>query len=149
MATGYIFETDCVDGAFAAVSDRLAPEEYAYLLVWGGRGTIAACQFADFHHSREYVERTVEFFRERVGFKMTNPRPFSGFGNLYTGHAVRKGRLLYAGEAAGFQDALFGFGLRYAMLSGHLAARAWLDGRPERYDFLCRKRFARLLNWPL
>jgi len=55
---------------------------------------------------------------------MTNPRPFGGFGNLYTGQAVRKGRLLYTGEAAGFQDALFGFGLRYAMLSGHLAARA-------------------------
>jgi len=64
------------------------------------------------------------FFREKVELKMTNPRPFGGFGNLYTGQAVRKGRLLYTGEAAGFQDALFGFGLRYAMLSGHLAARA-------------------------
>lgn len=146
VATGYIFETDSADGAYAAVSDLLAPGGYAYLLVWGGRGTIAACQFADFHNSTAYVERTVGFFREKVGLRMTNPRPFGGFGNLYTGQAVRKGELLYAGEAAGFQDALFGFGLRYAMLSGHLAARAWLAGRPETYDQLCRQRFSRQLK---
>jgi len=146
VATGYLFETDSADGAYAAVSDRLAPGGYAYLLVWGGRGTIATCQFADFHNSKEYAERTVDFFRDKVGLKMAAPRPFGGFGNLYTGQAVRKGHLLYAGEAAGFQDALFGFGLRYAMLSGHMAASAWLGGRPETYDLLCRKRFSRSLK---
>jgi len=146
VATGFVFETDCADGAYAAVGDRLAPEGYAYLLVWNGRGTIAACQFTDFHNSREYVERTVDFFRGKVGIRMTNPRPFGGFGNLYTGLAVRKGQLLYVGEAAGFQDALFGFGLRYALRSGHLAARAWLDGCPERYDFFCREQFGKQLK---
>lgn len=149
VATGYLFETDQADGAYAAVSDRLAPGGYAYLLIWGGRGTIAACQFTDFHNGKAYVERTVDFFREKVGLGMTKPRPFGGFGNLYTGQAVRKGRLLYAGEAAGFQDALFGFGLRYAMLSGSLAARAWLVGRPESYDRLCQKRFTRQLKLAL
>jgi len=146
VATGYVFKTDSADGAYAVVSDRLAPGGYAYLLFWGGCGTIAACQFADFHNSKTYVERTVDFFRERVGLKMTNPRPFGGFGNIYTGQAVRKGGVLYAGEAAGFQDALFGFGLRYAMISGHLAARAWLTGRPETYDRFCRQRFSRQLK---
>lgn len=34
------------------------------------------------------------------------------------------GPRMYVGEAAGFQDALFGFGLRYALTSGHLAGRA-------------------------
>jgi len=146
IATGYLFETDAADGAYAAVSDRLAPAGYAYLLIWGGRGTVAACQFVDFHNSTTYLEQTIDFFREKAGLKMTNPRPFGGFGNLYTGQTVRKGRLLYAGEAAGFQDALFGFGLRYAMLSGHLAARAWLSGNPERYDLLCQQRFYRQLK---
>ena len=32
------------------------------------------------------------------------------------------------GEQAGFQDALAGFGMRYAVRSGHLAARSILDG---------------------
>lgn len=146
VATGYLFETDSADGAYAAVADRLAPGGYAYLLVWGGRGTLAACQFSDFHNSRAYAERSRSFFCEKVGIRITNPRPFGGFGNLYTGQAVRKGNLLYAGEAAGFQDALFGFGLRYAMISGHLAARAWLSGNLESYDLLCRQRFFRQLK---
>jgi flavin-dependent dehydrogenase len=49
---------------------------------------------------------------------------------------------LLAGEAAGFQDALWGFGLRYAMLSGHFAARALLSGQLSDYDALWRARFA-------
>src|SRR5207247_1323230 len=34
----------------------------------------------------------------------------------------------FVGEAAGFQDYLFGLGLRYAMTSGNLAARSILEG---------------------
>jgi len=35
----------------------------------------------------------------------------------------------FVGEAAGFQDYLFGLGLRYALTSGHLAARSILENR--------------------
>src|SRR5262249_17773860 len=42
----------------------------------------------------------------------------------------------YVGEAAGFQDYLFGFGIRYALLSGALAARSIIEG--VNYDKLCR-----------
>jgi flavin-dependent dehydrogenase len=41
------------------------------------------------------------------------------------------------GERAGFQDALWGLGLRQALLSGVLAARAITMG--EDYDALCRE----------
>jgi len=142
LATGYLFETDSADGAYAVVSDRLAPAGYGYLLIWGGRGTVAACHFRDFPNSRMYAIRTVDFFRERLGLRMTNPRPFAGYGNLHTG-SVRNGLRLYVGEAAGLQDSLFGFGLRYALLSGHLAARAWLYGSPESYERLVREHFSR------
>lgn len=146
VASGYVFETDSPDGAYAVVSNRLAPKGYGYLLVWKGRGTIAACQFDDFHNGKRYVERTVEFFQKKVGVKMASARPFGGFGNLFAAPSPRKGRLLYAGEAAGFQDALFGFGMRYALLSGHLAGRAWLANGPETYDHLCEERFGDLLK---
>lgn len=46
------------------------------------------------------------------------------------------GHRRYVGEAAGFQDYLFGFGIRYAMLSGALAARSLIEG--SNYDTLCR-----------
>jgi len=43
----------------------------------------------------------------------------------------RSGRL-YVGEAAGLQDPAWGFGLRYALESGALAARCLLEGSHRR-----------------
>lgn len=146
IAVGYVFETDRANGAFAAISDQLAPKGYSYLLIYGGRATVASCMFADFHEEKKYLARTVDFFREKVGLEMSNPRRFGGFGNVISEDNPRKGKMLYVGEAAGFQDALFGFGMRYAMLSGHLAARAWLEERPEAYDSLWRERLGGLLK---
>lgn len=146
IAVGYTFATDRADGAYAAVSDDLAPKGYAYLLVCGGRGTMASCMFADFHNEKRYLARTVEFFRDRLGLALEAPVPFGGFGNVFASRRVRRGRRLFVGEAAGFQDALFGFGIRYAIVSGHLAAQAWLDGRPTAYDRLARDRLGGLLR---
>jgi flavin-dependent dehydrogenase len=50
---------------------------------------------------------------------------------------TRSGRFYFVGERAGFQDALWGLGLRHALLSGVLAARAVVMG--EDYDALCRR----------
>lgn len=47
--------------------------------------------------------------------------------------------MLVVGEAAGFQDELFRFGMRYAILSGYLAAKSIIEGL--NYDILWRKRF--------
>jgi flavin-dependent dehydrogenase len=149
IAVGYVFETDRADGAYAVVSDKLAPKGYGYLLVCGGRGTVASCMFTDFHNEKRYRERTVAFFEEHVGLQMSNPRRFGGFGNVYVSSVARKGNLLYVGEAAGFQDALFGFGIRYAVLSGQFAARAWIEGSPERYDRLWRGRLDGVLRLAL
>ena len=55
---------------------------YAYLLIQGGRGTVASCMFTGFKRQAEYVERTVAAFRERVGLDMRNPRSFGGFANF-------------------------------------------------------------------
>jgi flavin-dependent dehydrogenase len=146
IAVGYVFDTDRADGAFGAVSDTLAPKGYSYLLICGGRGTVATCLFADFHNEKAYLDRTVEFFREKVGLEMREPRPFGGYGNVFSVAEPRKGRLLYVGEGAGFQDALFGFGMRFALLSGHLAVRACMEGKPETYDGLWQRRFGGLLK---
>lgn len=134
IAVGWVFETDMADGAFAAVRDDLAPSGYAYLLAHGGRGTLATCMFDDFHNEKEYLDRALDFFRSRVTFRMERARRFGGLGNVGVPPSATQGRLLFAGEAAGFQDPLWGFGMRYAMISGHLAGWAWIDGKPEAYD---------------
>jgi flavin-dependent dehydrogenase len=142
MAVGYVFETCMSDGVYGVLSDELAPKGYAYLLVNRGRGTIAACLFDGFAEERRYLDRTVDFFDRKVGLRMENPRRFGGTGQISLTRSACRGGVLLAGEAAGFQDALWGFGIRYALLSGYLAARAVLSGVD--YDCLWKRRFGGL-----
>ncbi|MDX3966883.1 MAG: NAD(P)/FAD-dependent oxidoreductase [Bradyrhizobium sp.] len=128
IAVGYVFETDLPDGSWLILDNRLAPLGYAYLLIHSGRGTVASCLFTGFKRQAEYVDRTVAAFRERVGLEMRNPRPFGGFANFRLPQTAMQGGHPIIGEQAGFQDALAGFGMRYALRSGLLAARSILDG---------------------
>jgi flavin-dependent dehydrogenase len=146
IVVGYVFETHRADGIYVALSDDLAPKGYCYLLVSRGRGTVATCLFENYHAEKEYVERTLAFFQKSAGLSMRNATRFGGTGNVLLPQTARQGNILFAGEAAGFQDALWGFGMRLAMLSGHLAARAILDGAPESYDRLWRRRLGGLLK---
>lgn len=132
IAAGYVFETDMANGCYAAVSDRLAPAGYSYLLINQGRGTVATCLFERFHDERQYLAATVDFFERHVGLRWRSARRFGGSGNFQRVQRTVIGQRRYVGEAAGFQDALFGFGLRYALISGHLAGRA--RGVDETYD---------------
>ncbi len=70
IAVGYLFETASADGAWVALDQRLAPGGYAYLLIHGGRGTVASCMFEDFHREAVYLERTVSFFTSRLGIEL-------------------------------------------------------------------------------
>ena len=141
VAVGCLFETDAADGAFCALSGQLSAQGYAYLLVHRGRGVIATCLFEDFHNERYYLERTREFFQNTLGLSMRHVRRFGGVGNFSVPATALNGDMLYVGECAGFQDALAGFGMRYALISGCLAASALLAGNPQGYDALWRTRF--------
>jgi flavin-dependent dehydrogenase len=59
---------------------------------------------------------------------MHNPRRFGGYGNMRLPTTAMQGGHPVIGEQAGFQDALAGFGIRYAIRSGVLAAQCILDG---------------------
>src|SRR5262249_44317786 len=149
IAIGFTFETDRADAAFGVLSESLAPKGYAYLLICGGRGTVAPCLFDDSHREKMYLERTVEFFQRGAGLAMREPVRFGGAGNVLVPKTARQGGILFAGEAAGFQDALWGFGIRIGMLSGHLAARALLALSPESYDRAWKTRLGGLLRTSL
>ncbi len=128
IAVGYVFDTYMGDGDWVCFDNELAPLGYAYLLVHGGRDTVASCMFTDFKSEAKYVARTVAAFKGRVGLKMRNERRFGGYGNFRLPRTAVQGSHLVVGEQAGFQDALAGFGMRYALRSGILAARSIIDG---------------------
>jgi len=152
LAVGYLFTTDLADGSFAVLDDRLAPKGYGYLLIHRGRATLATCLFSDFHREAQYLERVLDFFQRRLGFTMREPQRFGGVGYIGVNPPVPDEHLFFAGEAAGVQDALWGFGIRYAIRSGSLAAaftasgdrreyiRQWEEkiGRPLRASFVNR-----------
>ena len=127
IAAGYVFETDMADGNWVCFDNRLAPLGYSYLLVHNGRGTVAACLFTDFKRQADYVARTVAAFRDRVGLTMRNARRLGGYANFRLPRTGVQGDHLVVGEHAGFQDALAGFGMRYALRSGLLAARSIIE----------------------
>ena len=143
IAAGYVFRTSLEDQAHAIVHPTLAPGGYAYLLVWDGQATLATCLFSDHpQHWRSALDATVEAFMRLVpGLRLNQPRRFGGYGGLLTPTRFtdESGRL-YVGEAAGLQDAEWGFGMMTAMRSGVLAANSILDGQD--YAALASREFA-------
>lgn len=136
IAKGIVFRTTHRNRSVGFFDDRIAPKCYAYLLVNHGRATFATCLFQDFKNERIYFNRALARLQQAIDIDIQEPREFGAFVNFFLmPSAVKDGRVLYAGENAGFQDALWGFGMKHAMLSGFLAARSIIDRRS--YDELC------------
>ncbi len=142
IASGYVFETDMADACYGAISDQLAPQGYSYLLVSQGRGTVATCLFDEFHDERRFLENTVNFFQQAAGLRWQSAKRFGGSGNYHDVKTAVNRNRLYVGESAGFQDALFGFGLRYALISGYLAGSTY--GSAKAYEGAWRTRLSGL-----
>lgn len=128
IAVGYHFETDMENGFWVICDNRLAPGGYAYLLALDGRGTVKTCMFSGFNRQREFVRNTVAAFENLVGLKMKNPSTHGGVVSFQQMDRPCTGNHPVAGEQAGFQDSLWGFGMRHAIRSGVLAAQSLLTG---------------------
>jgi hypothetical protein len=144
VVAGIVFQTSASDSIQVLMDDRCAPGFYAYRSVHGGRGVLNTAFPAHRRDGRTLLERTVDTFQKIQAIPMLAARRF-GYGVALgpPPSALRDGRL-YVGEAAGFQDGLFGFGMRYAMLSGHLAACALTEGK--HYDTLWQEVLGGLLT---
>ena len=134
IAVGYHFETDMADGYWAICDNELAPQGYAYLLVMKGKGTVKSCMFSGFKQEKIYVQRTLGAFQRLLGLEMRNPQAHGGSGNFRIPQSAYSGPHPLVGEQAGFQDTLWGFGMRLAISSGVLAAQSLLNG--QNYDRL-------------
>lgn len=137
IAVGYHFETDMENGFWVICDDRLAPKGYAYLLVMDGFGTVKSCMFRGFKHEKNYVQKTILAFQNLVGLEMKNPKAHGGTGNFHIPDNAYSGRHPLVGEQAGFQDTMWGFGMRLAISSGLLAAQSLLTH--ENYNTLWQR----------
>lgn len=147
LASGITFTTTLSDRAVVVFDDGIAPRGYAYLLVHRGEGTMATVLYGEFHREGECFSRMVRFFREREGVEPREERKFTSYGNFFIRNSQMERKTLYVGESAGFQDGLWSFGMRYAILSGYLAARSIIDGAD--YDRLWKGELKPLLETSL
>jgi flavin-dependent dehydrogenase len=128
IAVGLTFRTDLGDTSAAVFDDSIAPTSYAYLLVHRGFGTMATVLLDDFASRQAYFARMVDFFRQEYRLRISDEKRFTSCASFFLRHGGMRRGGLFVGESAGFQDYLWGFGMRYAFRSGCLAALSILQG---------------------
>jgi len=140
LVMGYTLESDSKDIFAAIFDDKIAYNGYSYFFIADGHGAIATCIFGKYKEISDYLDKTFNFFKNYYSFNIKNQRKFSGSGNFY----LLKSNKRYVGEAGGFQDYLWGFGMRYAMITGYLAAKSIIENKS--YENLWKKEVGGLIK---
>ncbi|HEX2123355.1 MAG TPA: NAD(P)/FAD-dependent oxidoreductase [Thermoanaerobaculia bacterium] len=108
----------------------LSPGGYSYLFILDGIATFGCAIVADFKKIDEYFEHSLAAAQRLHPFAIPDEtRTGYSYMNFHLKRQATKGNARFVGEAAGFQDYLFGLGIRYALTSGWLAARSILEER--------------------
>jgi len=134
------FTTDGAHRIWVLFDPRRAPGGYAYLFTHGGRGTFGVAVTLDFARLRDHASSSWGFFRRIETVPVHDEVQASTFMNYFIPERYEEDGALYAGEAAGLQDFLYGLAIRMALESGQLAARALLNGGD--YTALVKERFS-------
>jgi len=109
---------------------KLSPGGYSYLFILDGVATFGCAIVADFKRIDDYFEHSLAAAQRLHRFAIpAETRTGYSYMNFHLKAQATAGGARFVGEAAGFQDYLFGLGIRYALTSGHLAARSILEGR--------------------
>ena len=109
---------------------HLAPGGYSYLFILEGLATFGCAIVADFKKIDEYFEHSLHAAQRAHPFTVpAETRTGYSYMNFHLKQSATRNGARFVGEAAGFQDYLFGLGIRYALTSGWLAARSILEER--------------------
>ena len=130
IAKGIRFETESDDIAVALLNKEASNRGYSYLLINNGYGCMCSINLhmADSTVNR-YFKKTYEIMTKLFNIDMKNEKSIGGVGCfLFKPRLIENGRI-YTGEAAGLQDFLWGFGMRYAINSGFFAAKSIIDNK--------------------
>jgi flavin-dependent dehydrogenase len=117
---------------------KLAPGGYSYLFILDGVATFGCAIVADFKKIDSYFDHSLAAAQRLHPFDVpADVRTGYSYMNFHLKRQSTANGSRFVGEAAGFQDYLFGLGIRYALTSGSLAARSILEGRD--YDALWKQ----------
>ena len=109
---------------------HLSPGGYSYMFILEGIATFGCAIVADFKKIDEYFEHSLHAAQKANPFEIpSETRTGYSYMHFHLKRRATKDGARWVGEAAGFQDYLFGLGIRYALTSGWLAARSILEER--------------------
>lgn len=137
LAKEMTFSTNLPDTVWVIFDMNLSPGGYTYLFVLNGRATLGCAITRNFIRINDYFGRSVGRFQEIASFEINDSQTAYSFMNFNLKTSAEKERRLMVGEAGGFQDYLFGLGLRYALTTGFAAAQSII--RKEPYDRLWKE----------
>ena len=142
LAREITFESDAPEAIEVFFDHRRSPGGYSYLFILDGVATFGCAIVADFRNIDAYFEHALAAAR-RIRPIDTSRHLRTGYSymNFHVQDTATLNGARYVGEAGGFQDYLFGLGIRYALTTGHLAARSVIEARD--YDALWKAEFPR------
>ena len=123
VAYGEIFHTTYPNHVSIQLNDKLAPGAYSYLIIIDGIGLICTCLWRKQKNPDRYLNETIAWYEEH--YPELDREPFKrvgGKGDFTINQKYKENGTYYVGEAGGLQDFMWGFGMRYAITSGVLAA---------------------------
>ncbi len=132
LAKQAVFATGLADTIWVLFDNRYAPGGYAYLFVHQGRATLGCAITRDFDRMDNYFEGSRKRFEQLTPHLAPSVLRQARIGYASMSFSLKASAQvearLFVGEAGGFQDDLFGLGLRYAMTTGFLAAGHFSEG---------------------
>jgi len=151
-AAGYgeIYENDSFpeDHFFMMYDDRYSPRGwYLYAVPYNGKVVLMNCLFQPYiSQVKSLLRKAIQekkFLRDIVGDR--KPVGYTGgFGNVSIPKSAIIDGKYYTGEVAGFQDPFRGFGMKFALESGKMAADALTQNLD--YDQMWRERFMPIIK---
>ena len=144
IAFGEIFHTDHPNHVAFQLNDKLAPGAYSYLIIIDGIGLICTCLWRKQKKSGRYLNETIAWYESNYELNRIPIKRVGGKGDFSLPEKYIHEDKIYVGEAGGLQDFMWGFGMRYAITSGVLAAQSILDQCD--YEVEVRKKLVPLIK---
>lgn len=144
VARGMTAKVDHENLIAGFLDNRLAPKSYVYMIIADNQMTLAATLFDHLDRNKAYFDLALMKVKKIYGIEPENILPLTGYIDFSPEYSCRPAGRLAVGENAGFQDFLFGFGMRYALLSGFLAARSIIEEID--YNFLIKREIEKSLH---
>jgi len=140
---GIVFDSKSKDISEMVLNDELALNGYSYLFITRGKGCMCTVVMNNPKEVNNCYEKTKEYFTKKYNINMKNVKGAGGVGcfSLERNYVSENRKNLYVGESAGLQDVLWGFGMRFALESGNLAAKSIIEN--EDYGKLAEQKFSR------